>query len=296
VRGWKLIALLTGDTGFIGTNMSKFLHEKNVEVIGFSRRKGFDIFNKAQLRDAARNCDVLYHLAAEAKPGESVLDPVNTIDLNLKGSLNVLEVCRELGVPLVYPSSCEIYGDSQTPIDEDYPINPTNPYAASKAAVDRFCYTYHRCYGLNVKIVRLFNPYGPHQQLNKIVPAFYFQALNERPITVYGAGSDTRDYVYVQDIVRGLWMARNLPAGEAVNLATGEATTNLEVAQLIKELTGSSSEIKFVNYPEAFGGIRHQTGSYEKAKKLMRWEPRTVLREGVRETLAWLGQINMDEG
>jgi nucleoside-diphosphate-sugar epimerase len=113
---------------------------------------------------------------------------------------------------------------------------------------------------------------------------------------VYGAGSDTRDYVYVQDIVRGLWMARNLPAGEAVNLATGEATTNLEVAQLIKELTGSSSEIKFVNYPEAFGGIRHQTGSYEKAKKLMRWEPRTVLREGVRETLAWLGQINMDEG
>lgn len=288
----ELIALLTGDTGFIGTNMASFLQEQNVEVIGFSRRKGFDIFKKAQLRKAAKNCDVLYHFAAEAKPGESVLDPVNTIEVNLKGSLNVLEVCRELDVPLIYPSSCEIYGDSKAPIDEDFPFNPTNPYAASKAAVDRFCYTYHRCYGLDVKIVRLFNPYGPHQQLNKIMPTFFFQLTKNQPITVYGDGSDTRDYVYVQDIVRGLWLARKLPAGEAVNLATGVATTNLEVAQLIKELTGSSSEIGFVSYPKAFGGIKHQTGSYEKAKRLMGWELRTALREGVRETLAWLKQID----
>jgi nucleoside-diphosphate-sugar epimerase len=287
-----LIALLTGDTGFIGTNMSRFLLEKNVEVVGFSRRKGFSIFNKAQLCKAAKNCDIIYNFAAEAKPGESVLNPVNTIDVNLKGALNVLEVCRKLGIPLVYPSSCEIYGDSQAPINEDSPINPTNPYAASKAAIDRFCYTYYRCYGLDVKIVRLFNPYGPHQQLNKIMPTFYFQAINERPITVYGDGFDTRDYVYVQDIVEGLWLARELPAGEAVNLATGEATTNLEVARLIKEITSSRSEIKFVNYPKAFGGIRHQIGSYKKAKKLIGWKPKTTLREGVRETLAWLKQID----
>ncbi|MCW4021426.1 MAG: NAD-dependent epimerase/dehydratase family protein, partial [Candidatus Bathyarchaeota archaeon] len=151
-------ALLTGDTGFIGSNMKNFLLKKNVEVIGFSRRKGFDISNMDQLRKATKNCDVVYHFAAEAKPGESVLNPVHTVEVNLKGSLNVLEVCRDLHVPLIYPSSCEIYGNSEVHIREDSPINPTNPYAASKAAMDRFCYMYCRCYGLDVKIARLFNP------------------------------------------------------------------------------------------------------------------------------------------
>ena len=288
VRDKKLIALLTGDTGFIGTNMKSLLLEENVEVLGFSRKKGYDIFNKNQLRSEIKKCDLVYHFAAEAKPAESVLNPVHTVEVNLMGSLNVLEVCRELRVPLVYPSSCEIYGDSQTPISEGFPINPTNPYAASKAAIDRFCYMYHKCYGLDVKIVRLFNPYGPHQQLNKIMPTFYFQALKNMPITVYGDGSDIRDYVYVKDITKGLWLAKNLPAGEAVNLATGRATTSLEVAKLVKELTGSSSEIKFVEYPKAFGGIKAQVGSYEKAKRLMGWEPETLLKKGLRETIDWL--------
>ena len=288
VRDKKLIALLTGDTGFIGTNMKSLLLEENVEVLGFSRKKGYDIFNKNQLRSEIKKCDLVYHFAAEAKPAESVLNPVHTVEVNLKGSLNVLEVCRDLKVPLVYPSSCEIYGDSQTPISEGFPINPTNPYAASKAAIDRFCYMYHKCYGLDVKIVRLFNPYGPHQQLNKIMPTFYFQALKNMPITVYGDGSDIRDYVYVKDITKGLWLAKNLPAGEAVNLATGRATTSLEVAKLVKELTGSSSEIKFVEYPKAFGGIKAQVGSYEKAKRLMGWEPETPLKKGLRETIDWL--------
>jgi len=286
-----LIALLTGDTGFIGSNMKNLLLEENVEVVGYSRGKGYDIANPEQLRKAAKDCDVVYHFAAEAKPGESVFDPVHAIEVNLKGSLHVLEVCRELGLQLVYPSSCEIYGDSKVPIVEDFPINPTNPYAAAKAAIDRFCYMYHRCFGLDVKIVRLFNPYGPRQQLNKIMPAFYSRAVKGEPILVYGDGTDTRDYVYIRDIVKGLWLARRLPAGEAVNLATGKATTNLEVALLIKELTGSDSEIVFVDYPRAFGGIRNQVGSYEKAKRLIKWEPRTTLREGVEQTVSWLDQI-----
>jgi len=286
---------MTGDKGFIGSNMEKSLCGKDAEIVGYSRRSGFDVLNINQLRRIAKSCDVVYHFAAEAKPGESVLNPVRTIEVNLKGSLNVLEVCRDLGIPLVYPSSCEIYGDSAVPIREDFPLNPTNPYAASKAAVDRFCYMYHRCYGVDVKIVRLFNPYGPNQQLNKIMPTFYFKAARNEPITVYGDGTDTRDYVYVRDIVEGLWCAGKLPAGEAANLATGKATTNLEVAKLVKELAESDSEIIFVDYPEAFGGIRHQVGSYERAKRLIGWEPRTALRDGVRETINWLKQITLEE-
>lgn len=289
-----MIALVTGDTGFIGSNMRKFLEEKNVEVIGYSRRRGFDIFDKKQLRREVKKCDIVYHFAAEAKPGESVLNPVHTIEINLKGSLNVLEACRELGVPLIYPSSCEIYGDSKIPIKEDFPINPPNPYAASKAAIDRLCYTYYKCYGLDVKILRLFNPYGPNQQLNKIMPTFYFQAIRNKPLTVYGDGSDTRDYVYVEDIVKGLWLAKKLPAGEVINLATGRATTNLEVAHLIKKIVDSRSEIVFVKYPKAFGGIRHQVGSYEKAERLIGWKPQTSLEEGVKKTIEWLSQIDQE--
>jgi len=286
--------LVTGHTGFIGSNMFRFLESVGVEPVGYSRSTGQDIFDMEQLRAAVRGCDLVYHFAAYAKPAESVLNPVEAIEVNMKGTLNVLEACRAEGVPLVYPSSCEIYGDSDVPIREEFPINPPNPYAASKAAADRICYTYFKSYGMDVKVVRLFNPYGPNQQLNKIIPTFYFQAVRNEPITVFGDGSDTRDYVYVEDIVRGLWMARRLPPGEVVNLATGVATTNLEMAKLIIELTGSESEVRFVDYPEIFGNIRRQTGSYEKAERMLGWKPEVGLRDGVERTLRWLEGVRRE--
>jgi len=280
--------LVTGDTGFIGSNMKDFLLKKGVEVIGYSRSKCLDVLDLKTLESFVRDVDLVYHFAADAKPGESVFRPVETIEVNIKTTLNVLEACRKYNVPLIYPSSCEIYGDSKILITEDFPLNPPNPYATSKAAADRICYTYYKTYGLDVKIVRLFNPYGPRQQLNKIIPTFYFQAKKGEPITVYGDGSDTRDYVYIDDIVRGLWLARKLPAGEVINLATGRATTNLEVAKMIKELTGSESPIVFVDYPKAFGNIKHQVGSYEKAKRLISWEPEVKLEDGIKRTIQWL--------
>jgi len=245
-----------------------------------------------QLRKAIKDCDLVYHFTAYAKPAESILNPIEAIETNIRGTLNVLEVCREYNVPLIYPSSCEIYGDSKIPIKENFPINPPNPYAASKAAADRICYTYFKSYDLDVKIVRLFNPYGPNQQLNKIIPTFYFQAIENKPITIFGNGSDTRDYVYVDDIVNGLWLSRKLPSGEAINLATGKVTTSLEVANLILEQTGSSSEIRFVDYPKIFGNIKNQVGSYKKAKKLIDWKPCINLMEGVEKTIGWLRTLS----
>jgi len=290
-----LKALITGDSGFIGRNMKQYLEMLGIQTLGFSRRDGYDVLDGDKLLNAARICDLVYHFAAEAKPGESVLEPAKTMNINIKGSTNVLEVCRILDRPLVYPSSCEIYGDSETSIDEDHPLQPPNPYAASKAAIDRVCYAYHKCYHLDVKIVRLFNPYGPEQQLNKVIPTFYFQARRKKPITVYGDGSDTRDYVYIDDIVNGLWLARNLPSGEAINLATGRATSNLKLANLIIELTGSSSRVVFTDYPKAFGGIKSQVGSWKKANKMLGWEPRTSLLEGVSKTIKWLEETIGDD-
>ena len=281
-------ALVTGHTGFIGSSMFSFLKRKLVTPVCYSRSTGQDIFNPNQLEKSVKECDVVYHFAAYAKPGESVINPIEAIETNVRGCLNVLEACRKFDVPMIYPSSCEIYGDSEKPIREDFPLKPPNPYAASKAAADRICFSYYKTYGLDVKIVRLFSPYGPNQQLNKIIPTFYFQTIRGDPITVYGEGKDTRDYVFIDDIVQGLWLARKLPAGEAVNLATGEKTTNLDMAKLILELTGSSSEISFVEYPEKFGNIRNQVGNYDKAKSVLGWTPRVKLEEGVKKTIEWM--------
>ena len=287
-------ALITGDTGFIGRNLRRFLEGKGVQVTGYSKSFGSDIFDFEKLAAQVEDCDIVFHCAAEAKPGESVLKPVHTINININGSLNVLEACKKHSVPLVYPSSCEIYGNSNGLLEEKSPLNPTNPYAASKAAIDRFCYMYYHCYGLDVKIVRFFNPYGPYQQLTKIIPTFYFKAVKGEPLPVFGDGTDTRDYVYIDDIVRGLWLARNLSSGEAINLATEVATTNLDVARMIIDITNSKSKIEFLPYPRAFGGIKRQVGSYIKAKEFLGWEPKIKLEKGITETLNWLKNVKLN--
>jgi len=280
--------LITGHTGFIGKNMFLLLKELGEEPVGYSKSVGQDIFDIERLNQFVKGVDSVYHFAAYANPGESKEKPVYAIETNVRGCLNVLEACREYGTPLIYASSCEIYGDSKEPIKEDFELKPPNPYAASKAAADRICFAYHACYNMDVKIVRLFNPYGTNQQLNKIIPLFYYQAMRGEDITVYGDGGDTRDYVHIGDIVRGLWMARGLRAGEAVNLATGKATTTLEMVNLIIELTDSKSKVKFVDYPPEHGNIKHQVGSYEKAKKEIGWVPNIRLERGVQKTLEWL--------
>lgn len=279
--------LVTGHTGFIGKNMFVYLKEIGEDPVEYSTTTGQDIFNTELLDSAVKASDLVYHFAAYAKPGESKRTPVYAIETNVKGCVNVLEACRKYNVPMVYASSCEIYGDSEEPITEEFELKPPNPYAASKAAADRICYAYYACYGMDIKIVRLFNPYGPYQQLNKIIPVFYNQAKKGEDLTVYGNGNDTRDYVYIDDIVRGLWYANDLQAGEAVNLATGKATTTLQIANLVIDIVGGNSLLKVADYPLEHGGIKNQVGSYDKAAELG-WKPTVPLREGIKRTIRWL--------
>jgi len=279
--------LVTGHTGFIGKNMLVYLREIGEDPIGYSSTTGQDIFDIDMLDRFVKNVDLVYHFAAYAKPGESKQKPVYAIETNVKGCLNVLEACRKYDVPLIYASSCEVYGDSEVPITEEFELKPPNPYAASKVAADRICYAYHACYDMDIKIVRLFNPYGPYQQLNKIIPVFYNQAKKGEDLTVYGNGNDTRDYVYIDDIVRGLWSANALQAGEAMNLATGKATTTLKIAEFAIDIVGSKSKVIFEDYPLEHGGIRNQVGSWAKARKLG-WRQVVPLREGIKRTIRWL--------
>ena len=131
--------LLTGDTGFVGKNMKNFLINQGHEVTGYSKSDGFDVLNIEQLKERMKGNDYVVHLASEAKPAQSVLFPTRTLDENIKGTLNILEVSREFNIPLIYPSSCEIYGNSKIPIKEDFPIKASNPYAASKGCCDVIC-------------------------------------------------------------------------------------------------------------------------------------------------------------
>ncbi len=281
-------ALVTGHTGFLGKNLVPELHKQGIETIGYSSREGNDILDAPRLSQATRNVDAVYHLAAYAKPAESLQNPSLAVDVNVRGTLNILEACRKNNFLLVYPSSCEIYGDSKEPITEQHELNPPNPYAASKAAADRLCYSFARTYKIKVASLRLFNPYGAHQQLNKIIPTFYSQAARGKPITVYGQGTDTRDYTYINDITRALLLAPKLPSGEAVNICTGMALTNMQVAKMVKETTQSLSPILTADYPLLFGGIRHQVGSNSKAKHLIGWEPKTKFEDGLEKTINWL--------
>lgn len=280
--------LITGHTGFIGSNMYRYLKDKNIDAIGYSKSHDQDIFDLKKLDQHVKEADLIFHFVAYAKPGRSIIEPAKAIKVNVESCLNILEACRKRDVSLIYPSSCEIYGNSNKPIKEDFEIKPTNPYAASKAAADRMCYSYFETYGMDIKIVRLFNPYGPMQQLNKICPIFYLQSINNQEITVFGNGNDTRDYVYISDIVEGLWNARKLKSGEAINLATGIKTTNLQIAKIIIKLMGSNSTIKFVDYPKEFGNIKNQIGSFDKAKKLINWIPKVKLEDGISRTIEWL--------
>ena len=283
--------LITGDTGFIGKNLSRFLKDLDVKIKSFSRSSRKDILDLEKVFQDTKDVDLVYHLAAYANPAESLRYPIEAFQVNVMGTLNILEACRKHGFSLIYVSTCEIYGDSQEPIKEDHPIRPPNPYAASKAAADRACYCYHKAYGIDVKILRLFNPYGPYQQLTKIIPVFYSQAIRNMPITVYGDGTDTRDYTYIEDVIRALWLARNLKGGEVVNVCTGIATTSLQVAKLIIELTDSQSEIRFVDYPKLFGGIRKQVGCPDKIKQILGWKPEYTLKQGLIKTIEWLQTV-----
>ena len=279
------VVLVTGDTGFIGGHMYNFLSaQEDVTPVGYSTSRGLDILNNTKLEHYVKDAALVYHLAAFANPGRSKKCPKYTFNTNIQGTVNVLEACKKWKTSMVYVSSCEVYGNSTVPLSELSELKPTNPYAASKAAADRICYAYHECYDVDVKVVRLFNPYGPQQPRSKIITRFYEQASRGDDITVHGNGSDTRDYVYITDIINGLWLARTIPAGEVINLATGKKTTSLKIAKFIRVLTKSDSAIKCVAYPREHGGIFHQVGDYSRAMRYG-WSPKADLADGIKMTL-----------
>jgi dTDP-glucose 4,6-dehydratase len=302
--------LVTGADGFVGSHLTERLLDEGADVSVFvksmSGTSGYRLKNISHLENRVNiiagdigsadsislikqnDPEIIFHLAAIAYVNFSFDHPIEVMKANLGGTLNTLEAARGLDIErLVVTSSSEAYGTAQTSlIDESHPLNPTSPYAASKAAADRFAYSYWKTYGLPVAIIRPFNTYGP-RHIYDVIPKFIGLVLDDKSPTIYGTGEQSRDFTYVSDTVSAfLCMGSNEKAvGEVVNFGTGRDITIKDLTQKIIELAGKRLKPTYVK--RRLAEVNRLCCNYEKARRLFGWEPQIQLDDGLRMNIEW---------
>jgi UDP-glucuronate decarboxylase len=300
--------LVTGGAGFIGSHLCERLLDRGDEVLCVdnfftSRRE-----NIAHLRDNPRfelmrhditcplyvEVDQIYNLACPASPVHYQFDPVQTTKTSVHGAINMLGLAKRLKIKILQASTSEVYGDpSEHPQRETYwgnvnPIGPRACYDEGKRCAETLFFDYHRQFNMPIRVVRIFNTYGPRMHPNdgRVVSNFIVQALKGEPITLYGSGSQTRSFCYVDDLVVG--MMAMMDQGEfmgPVNLGNPSEFTIMELAEMVRNLTGSKSEIVFNPLPQDDPARRCTDISL--AKSRLGWEPRVSLRDGLERTIGF---------
>ena len=303
--------LVTGGAGFIGSHLVKNLLDSGNEVTAMdnlssgSRRNltsGVEVSNLSILimdvvdKVALPRFDQIYHLASLASPVFYQKDPIGTALSNSAGTYNMLVHARANKSRILFASTSEVYGNPlQHPQRESYwgNVNPNgirSCYDESKRFGESLMMDFHRQHGIETRIARIFNTYGPGMKSNdgRVVPNFILQALAHRPITVYGDGKQPRSFCYVSDTVRGLISLMNSAFMESVNIGNPKEITVMELVEKIKELTGSKSEIVFTPLPE--DDPQRRCPDIRRAKQVLAWEPGVSLEEGLKETIGWFKQ------
>jgi len=300
--------IVTGADGFIASHLCEFLHSKKANVTALLRRNSGGIFKNLNeikdkinikwgdtqdlslLSEITKNTDIIYHLAAQSHVGYSLYNPYETVVNDVISTLNILEVGRKNDVKrIIHAGSSEIYGNPKyVPIDEKHPLQPRSPYAAAKAAAENLLESYYHTYGLPVVESRFFNIYGPKQGLDQAIPKFILQCLNEKKITIYGDGMQTRDYTFVDDAVHayGLLGIKKGLEGKVINFGTGKEITIKDLAQLIIKLTKSKSKLHFSKKLRT-GETPRLMCDPKFAKDVLDWSAKINIVSGLEKTIEY---------
>lgn len=299
--------LITGGAGFLGSHLSDRLIEQGHEVIVvdnfFTGSKKnvehllgnprFELIRHDVTFPLFIEVDAIYNLASPASPVHYQRDPVQTIKTNVIGAVNMLGLAKRLKVPIFQASTSEVYGDPEVhPQPEEYwgrvnTIGPRACYDEGKRAAETLFFDYQRQHGVKIRVARIFNTYGPRMAADdgRVVSNFIVQALKSEDITIYGDGSQTRSFCYVDDLVAGFMkmMESEKPLLGPINLGNPGEFTMLELAQQVIELTGSKSMLKFLPLPQ--DDPKQRQPYIAKAKTELGWEPRVQLSEGLKKTI-----------
>ena len=303
--------LVTGGAGFIGSHLAEELVRRGhtvrvVDSLITGKRRNLshlpqvefvhgDLAELEVAERAVRGMDYVLHQAAIPSVPRSVLDPVTSNRANITASLNVLVAARDAKVKrLVYAGSSSAYGNTPTlPKREDMPTNPLSPYALQKLVAEQYCQMFTRLYGLETVTIRYFNVFGPRQDpgspYSGVISLFATALLEGRQPTIYGDGGQTRDFTYVANVVDGVLRACEAPkaSGEVINVACGTRISLNDLLRAMNKIVGTNIEPIYA--PQRAGDVRDSQADIAKAKTLLGYEPKVLLEDGLRPTLAWCG-------
>lgn len=312
--------LVTGGAGFIGSHLSEALiengfhvtavdnfdpyydptiKEKNVEICrdlasgsngSYELRKGDILDQDVQKGLRGKNFDYIFHEAAQAGVRTSVKNPMKPNEVNVTGTLEILQLARDLDVKrFVNASSSSVYGKAEyLPFDEEHPTNPVSPYGVSKLAAENYCRVFHEVYGLSTVSLRYFTVYGPRMRPGMAISNFVTRCLHEEPPEIYGNGSKSRDFTYINDIVDAnlSLIETNDADGEVLNIGSGGTITIENLANLIVKKTGASVEPIYTDPVEGDTEATHC--NYDKAKNLINYGPNISIEEGIENYIKWV--------
>ncbi|MGD9906498.1 MAG: SDR family oxidoreductase [Vicinamibacterales bacterium] len=300
-------ALITGGAGFIGSNLARLAlerghrvtildnlssgHRQNLETVPEAEFIEGDVRDREAVDRAAAGADMVFHLAASVGNTRSIEHPLLDSEINVLGTLTLLEAARHAGVrKLVFSSSAGIFGELRTlPIAEDHPVEPDTPYGASKLAAEKLCLAYAKLYPIECVCLRYFNVFGPHQRYDaygNVIPIFAHRMLRGLPLTIHGDGEQTRDFVNVRDVAAANYAAgTNRGVSGAFNIASGTRVTINELVRLMRDASGLTPSV--THGPPRPGDVRHSLADISQARTKLGFEPAVSLAEGLGEYMRW---------
>jgi UDP-glucuronate decarboxylase len=305
--------LVTGGAGFIGSHLCKRLLERGDEVIcldnyftgtrdniaGLLENSRFEAIRHDVTVPIYLEIDEIYNLACPASPVHYQFDPVQTTKTSVHGAINVLGLAKRCRAKVLQASTSEVYGDPEVhPQPETYwgrtnPIGPRACYDEGKRCAETLFFDYHRQHGVRIKVARIFNTYGPQMQVDdgRVVSNFIVQALEGRPITIFGDGNQSRAFCYIDDLVEGLIRLMDSPDGVTgpINLGRPQEFTMLELAKLVLQETGAKSELVYAPLP--VDDPTQRLPDITLAREILDWEPTVDLKTGLGKTIAYFRML-----